>query len=215
MKAIDGNIYFTAYKFRNEKDFTDPVHDNYLYKYDLRWNKSTCLYENNADSEGEDSSALEIAEGDSKDIYILYSWCTDNSNPETDMYVDLFKLEDDQMQLLDSWENVYRIRILDNEEYGIASVNGQGEDADTIIYEFKDGKIGETELMRKKDGYADIMHEYISVVCTSNPNPTLIFILHKNLIISHLPNTPANAVLCRLALLPQESPYRANLQSLM
>ena len=124
------------------------------------------MYENNADSEGEDSSALEIAEGDSKDIYILYSWCTDNSNPETDMYVDLFKLEDDQMQLLDSWENVYRIRILDNEEYGIASVNGQEEDADTIIYEFKDDKIAETELMRKKDGYADIMHEYISVVCT-------------------------------------------------
>lgn len=70
------------------------------------------------------------------------------------------------MQLLDSWENVYWINVLDNEEYGIASVKGQEEDADTIIYEFKDDKIAETELMRVKDGYAHIMHEYISVVCT-------------------------------------------------
>ena len=166
VKAIDGDIYFTAYKFRNEKDFTDPIHDNYLYKYDLRWNKSTCLYENNADSEGEDSSALEIAEGDSKDIYILYSWCTDNSNLESDSYVDLFKLEDDQMKLMDSWENVDRIRIVDNEEKGIIVVNEQGEDATTIIYEFKNGKIGETELMRELRGVAYRMHGYLSVVDT-------------------------------------------------
>lgn len=166
VKAIDGDIYFTAYKFRNEKDFTDPVHDNYLYKYDLRWNKSTCLYEYNDDSESQYSSALEIAEGDSKNIYIQHSWCTDSSGSEPDINVDLFKLEDDQMQLLDSWENVYWINVLDNEEYGIASVKGQEEDADTIIYEFKDDKIGETELMRIKDGYGDIMHEYISVVNT-------------------------------------------------
>ena len=166
VKAIDGDIYFTAYKFRNEKDFTDPIHDNYLYKYDLRWNKSTCLYEHNADSEGEDSSALEIAEGDSKDIYILHSWCTDNSNLESDSYVDLFKLEDDQMKLMDSWENVDRIRIVDNEEKGIIVVNEQGEDATTIIYEFKNGKIGETELMRELRGVAYRMHGYLSVVDT-------------------------------------------------
>ena len=166
VKAIDGDIYFTAYKFRNEKDFTDPIHDNYLYKYDLRWNKSTCLYEHNADSEGEDSSALEIAEGDSKDIYILHSWCTDNSNLESDSYVDLFKLEDDQMKLMDSWENVDRIRIVDNEEKGIIVVNEQGEDAATIIYEFKNGKIGETELMRELRGVAYRMHGYLSVVDT-------------------------------------------------
>ena len=166
VKAIDGDIYFTAYKFRNEKDFTDPIHDNYLYKYDLRWNKSTCLYEHNADSEGEDSSALEIAEGDSKDIYILHSWCTDNSNLESDSYVDLFKLEDDQMKLMDSWENVDRIRIMDNEEKGIIVVNEQGEDAATIIYEFKNGKIGETELMRELRGVAYRMHGYLSVVDT-------------------------------------------------
>ena len=166
VKAIDGDIYFTAYKFRNEKDFTDPIHDNYLYKYDLRWNKSTCLYENNADSEGEDSSALEIAEGDSKDIYILHSWCTDNSNLESDSYVDLFKLEDDQMKLMDSWENVDRIRIMDNEEKGIIVVNEQGEDAATLIYEFKNGKIGETELMRELRGVAYRMHGYLSVVDT-------------------------------------------------
>lgn len=166
VKAIDGDIYFTAYKFRNEKDFTDPIHDNYLYKYDLRWNKRTCLYEHNADSEGEDSSALEIAEGDSKDIYILHSWCTDNSNLESDSYVDLFKLEDDQMQLMDSWENVDRIRIMDNEEKGIIVVNEQGEDAATIIYEFKNGKIGETELMRELRGVAYRMHGYLSVVDT-------------------------------------------------
>ena len=166
VKAIDGDIYFTAYKFRNEKDFTDPIHDNYLYKYDLRWNKRTCLYEHNADSEGEDSSALEIAEGDSKDIYILHSWCTDNSNLESDSYVDLFKLEDDQMKLMDSWENVDRIRIMDNEEKGIIVVNEQGEDAATIIYEFKNGKIGETELMRELRGVAYRMHGYLSVVDT-------------------------------------------------
>ncbi|CCY54744.1 uncharacterized protein BN781_01208 [Coprococcus sp. CAG:782] len=166
VKAIDGDIYFTAYKFRNEKDFTDPIHDNYLYKYDLRWNKSTCLYEHNADSEGEDSSALEIAEGDSKDIYILHSWCTDNSNLESDSYVDLFKLEDDQMKLMDSWENVDRIRIMDNEEKGIIVVNEQGEDAATLIYEFKNGKIGETELMRELRGVAYRMHGYLSVVDT-------------------------------------------------
>lgn len=166
VKAIDGDIYFTAYKFRNEKDFTDPIHDNYLYKYDLRWNKSTCLYEHNADSEGEDSSALEIADGDSKDIYILHSWCTDNSNLESDSYVDLFKLEDDQMKLMDSWENVDRIRIVDNEEKGIIVVNEQGEDAATIIYEFKNGKIGETELMRELRGVAYRMHGYLSVVDT-------------------------------------------------
>jgi len=166
VKAIDGDIYFTAYKFRNEKDFTDTIHDNYLYKYDLRWNKSTCLYEHNADSEGEDSSALEIAEGDSKDIYILHSWCTDNSNLESDSYVDLFKLEDDQMKLMDSWENVDRIRIMDNEEKGIIVVNEQGEDAATIIYEFKNGKIGETELMRELRGVAYRMHGYLSVVDT-------------------------------------------------
>ena len=166
VKAIDGDIYFTAYKFRNEKDFTDPIHDNYLYKYDLRWNKSTCLYEHNADSEGEDSSALEIAEGDSKDIYILHSWCTDNSNLESDSYVDLFKLEDDQMKLMDSWKNVDRIRIMDNEEKGIIVVNEQGEDAATIIYEFKNGKIGETELMRELRGVAYRMHGYLSVVDT-------------------------------------------------
>ena len=166
VKAIDGDIYFTAYKFRNEKDFTDPIHDNYLYKYDLRWNKSTCLYEHNADSAGEDSSALEIAEGDSKDIYILHSWCTDNSNLESDSYVDLFKLEDDQMKLMDSWENVDRIRIVDNEEKGIIVVNEQGEDATTIIYEFKNGKIGETELMRELRGVAYRMHGYLSVVDT-------------------------------------------------
>lgn len=166
VKAIDGDIYFTAYKFRNEKDFTDPIHDNYLYKYDLRWNKSTCLYEHNADSEGEDSSALEIAEGDSKDIYILHSWCTDNSDLESDSYVDLFKLEDDQMNLMDSWENVDRIRIMDNEEKGIIVVNEQGEDAATLIYEFKNGKIGETELMRELRGVAYRMHGYLSVVDT-------------------------------------------------
>ena len=166
VKAIDGDIYFTAYKFRNEKDFTDPIHDNYLYKYDLRWNKCTCLYEHNADSEGEDSSALEIAEGDSKDIYILHSWCTDNSNLESDSYVDLFKLEDDQMKLMDSWENVDRIRIMDNEEKGIIVVNEQGEDAATLIYEFKNGKIGETELMRELRGVAYRMHGYLSVVDT-------------------------------------------------
>ena len=166
VKAIDGDIYFTAYKFRNEKDFTDPIHDNYLYKYDLRWNKSTCLYEHNADSEGEDSSALEIAEGDSKDIYILHSWCTDNSNLESDSYVDLFKLEDDLMKLMDSWENVDRIRIMDNEEKGIIVVNEQGEGAATIIYEFKNGKIGETELMRELRGVAYRMHGYLSVVDT-------------------------------------------------
>ena len=166
VKAIDGDIYFTAYKFRNEKDFTDPIHDNYLYKYELRWNKSTCLYEHNADSEGEDSSALEIAEGDSKDIYILHSWCTDNSNLESDSYVDLFKLEDDQMKLMDSWENVDRIRIMDNEEKGIIVVNEQGEDAATLIYEFKNGKIGETELMRELRGVAYRMHGYLSVVDT-------------------------------------------------
>ena len=166
VKAIDGDIYFTAYKFRNEKDFTDPIHDNYLYKYDLRWNKSTCLYEHNADSEGEDSSALEIAEGDSKDIYILHSWCTDNSDLESDSYVDLFKLEDDQMNLMDSWENVDRIRIMDNEEKVIIVVNEQGEDAATLIYEFKNGKIGETELMRELRGVAYRMHGYLSVVDT-------------------------------------------------
>lgn len=166
VKAIDGDIYFTAYKFRNEKDFTDPIHDNYLYKYDLRWNKSTCLYEHNADSEGEDSSALEIADGDSKDIYILHSWCTDNSDLESDSYVDLFKLEDDQMKLMNGWENVDRIRIMDNEEKGVIVVNEQGEDAATIIYEFKNGKIGETELMRELRGVAYRMHGYLSVVDT-------------------------------------------------
>ena len=70
------------------------------------------------------------------------------------------------MKLMDSWENVDRIRIVDNEEKGIIVVNEQGEDATTIIYEFKNGKIGETELMRELRGVAYRMHGYLSVVDT-------------------------------------------------
>ena len=70
------------------------------------------------------------------------------------------------MKLMDSWENVDRIRIVDNEEKGIIVVNEQGEDAATIIYELKNGKIGETELMRELRGVAYRMHGYLSVVDT-------------------------------------------------
>ena len=71
MKIIDGILYYTTFEFHGGYKENVYIFDSYLYKYDLRWNKSKCIAEYMPE-EGESYGYLTIVPGDSENIYMNY-----------------------------------------------------------------------------------------------------------------------------------------------
>lgn len=105
MKVIDGVIYFTTWNIHDfEKGFDvfNPKEDNTLYTYDLRWKKLKKIKTFYAE-DSQETSALYIVPGNSKDLYMTYEVInTDNTNTTS-----ILKYEDNKLVEVKKYNNEY------------------------------------------------------------------------------------------------------------
>lgn len=164
MKAIDGMLYYTTYKFHDGYKDNTFVFDWYIYRYDMRWNKSKCIAKYIADDNGTNgiNSNFEIVSGNSDDIYFKYFVCYEDGTCENR----LLKYENNNMvEVYETSQTYASYQINKNTSFIFEDGKINGKDA-RIVSELDVATGEKKEIMKLENSHVYELNGYLYVIST-------------------------------------------------
>ena len=156
MKLVDGLLYFVYYKYPNGYKVNEWVADQYLYSYDLRWNKLEEVACIKADDE-QVSSILNIQRGNTRELYLTYKLSTENKNT-----VILYKY-DNGLSEIEKFDSISDIDFVFNENRQYMAIRDYQNDMVTL-YTSTDFMKSRNKVLEVSGAWIDYMDDYMHII---------------------------------------------------